>query len=194
MDRIGLRLWLLLLILDLTAAHARAAQVLGVELKRDGARFRIDMHITLDAPPPQVFRALRDYAAMPRYNPDLVAVQVEPTSEPNRARLFTTVHTCVLFFCKTIHQEQIMIATARASGGILTAELVPQNGAFAGAGRWVVDRCRDRPQACLDIQIELLPQFWVPPVIGPWLIRRKMAEEAQRSSVGLEKVALASTQ
>jgi hypothetical protein len=36
-----------------------------------------------------------------------------------------------------------------------------------------------------------VPVFWVPPVIGPWLIRKKMYEEAQRSSLGLERVALA---
>ena len=192
MDSVGFRTWLVLAILDLVTAQAYAAQVLGVQLKREGARFLIGMRIAIDAPPPYVFRALSDYAAMPRYNPDLLAVRVEPTTEPKSVRLFTTVHTCVLFFCRTIHQEQIMTASADASGGILKAELVPQSGAFTGQGRWRVDRCRaNRLQSCVDIQIELIPKFWVPPVIGPWLIRRKMYEEAQRSSAGLERVALA---
>jgi hypothetical protein len=106
--------------------------------------------------------------------------------------LFTTVHVCVLLFCKTMHQEQVMTATANARGGILQAELVPQDGAFKGMGHWVVDSCpQDRPQSCVEAQIELVPIFWVPPVIGPWLIRKKMYEEALRSSVGLEQVALA---
>lgn len=37
-------------------------------------RFEIGMHIVIDAPSAKVFKALRDYAAMPRYNPDLRAV------------------------------------------------------------------------------------------------------------------------
>jgi hypothetical protein len=170
--------------------QTRAAQVLAVQVRRDEARFQIDMHIAIDAPPLQVFRALQDYAAMRRYNPDLRSVRVEPTPAPNRVRLFTTVHTCVLLFCKTMHQEQVMTATAEAHGGRLQAELVPQSGAFGGEGHWVVTPCRARrPSTCVDIQLALVPQFWVPPVIGPWLIRRTMYDEAQHSTRGLEQVA-----
>ncbi len=159
-------------------------------MTRDGARFLIDMHIAIDGAAPEVFLALQDYAAMPRYNRDLRAVRVAATSEPNRVRLFTTAHTCVLLFCKTVHQEEIMTATAEASGGILDAELIPQHGAFAGRGRWIIRPCgRQRSPACMEIRLELIPAFWVPPVIGPWLVRRKMYEEAQRSSVGLEQMA-----
>jgi hypothetical protein len=42
---------------------------------------------------------------------------------------------------------------------------------------------------CLDVRIELVPAFWVPPVIGPWVIRRKMEEEARLTSAGLEQMA-----
>ncbi len=179
-----------LALVSLAPMQAHAAQVLGVQVRRDEARFQIDMRVAIEAAPVLVFRALQDYAAMPRYNPDLRAVRVEPTPAPNRVRLFTTVHTCVLLFCKTMHQEQIMTATAEAHGGRLQAELVAQGGAFSGAGHWVVTPCRaQRPSACLDIQLELVPQFWVPPVIGPWLIRRTMYDEAQRSTLGLEQVA-----
>ena len=180
------------LILIFAATQSDAAQVLGVQVTHEGSRFLIGMHIAIDAAPADVFRALRDYAAMPRYNPDLLAVSVEPTSEPNRVRLFTTVHICVLLFCKTMHQEQVMTATVNVAGGVLQAELLPQEGAFQGTGHWAVKSCpENRPKSCVDAQIELVPNFWVPPVIGPWLIRKKMYDEAERSSVGLEQVALA---
>ena len=41
----------------------------------------------------------------------------------------------------------------------------------------------------MDIRIELVPAFWVPPVIGPWVIRRKIDEEARRTGTGLERTA-----
>lgn len=180
----------LLTLVSLASMQVHAAQVLGVQAKRDQGRFQIDMRIAIDATPPRVFRALQDYAAMPRYNPDLRSVRVEPTTAPNRVRLFTTVHTCVLLFCKTMHQEQIMTATANARGGLLQAELVPQDSAFGGEGHWMVGPCRaEHSPTCVDIQLVLLPQFWVPPLIGPWLIQRTMLDEAQRSTLGLEQVA-----
>jgi hypothetical protein len=43
--------------------------------------------------------------------------------------------------------------------------------------------------SCLDARIELVPAFWVPPVIGAWVIRRKMVEEARYTSAGLELMA-----
>lgn len=179
-----LPLWVLLCSLP-----AHAAQVSSVHVAREGSQFLIDMHIAIDAPPTAVFRALQDYATMARYNPDLRSVRVEPDASPGRVRLFTNVHVCVLVFCKMMHQEQIMTATPSADGGALHAELVA--GDFkGGSGLWVVRPCPKAPAAsCLDVRIVLVPAFWVPPVIGPWVIRRKMAEEARRTSAGLERTA-----
>jgi hypothetical protein len=180
-------LWTLLWL----ATQACVAQDIGVHVRRDGARFLIRMQMAVNAPPPAVFRALTDYAALPRYNADLQAVRVESTTEPNRVRLFATIHTCVLLFCKTLHQEQIMTATVNAGGGVLQSEWVPQHSDFKeGHGRWTVTPCASgRLPTCMEVQIELVPAFPVPPVIGPWLIRRKMYEEAQRTGAGLEQVA-----
>lgn len=173
------------------AMQAHAAQVSDVQVTRDGGRFEIAMHIAIDASPPAVFRALQDYSAMMRYNPDLRSVRVEETGFSGRQRLFTAIHTCVLIFCKTMHQEQLMTAIPAADGGVLEAELLPHGGDFkAGSARWTVSACPTAPSmTCVDAQIELVPAFWVPPVIGPWVVRRKMAEEARRTSLGLELVA-----
>jgi hypothetical protein len=179
-------LWLLLL-----AVSVHAAEVSGVQVARDGAGFLIEMHIAIDAPAPAVFRALQDYPAMARYNPDLRTVRVESTPAPDRVRLFMTIHTCVLVFCKTMRQEQIMTATANSDGGTLHAELLPYGGDFKGGrGLWTVKPCPTaRGLTCLDVSIELVPAFWVPPVIGPWVISRKMDEEARRTGDGLEQTA-----
>ena len=175
------------------AMQAHAAQVLSVRVTRDGTRFVIGMHVAIDASPPAVFRALQDYSAMMRYNPDLRAVRVQPTGVPGRVRLFTAVHTCVLIFCKTMHQEQLMTAVANADGGVLEADLLPHGGDFKeGYARWTVGACvMTHATTCLDARIELVPAFWVPPIIGPWVLRRRMAEEARRTSAGLEVVARA---
>lgn len=180
-----------LAVLLLFALGAQAAEVSGVHVARDGARFLIDMHIAIDAPAPAVFRALQNYAAMARYNPDLRAVRVERTGTPDRVRLFTTIHTCVLIFCKTMHQEQIMTAVADADGGALYAELLPYGGDFKGGrGLWVVKPCRTvHGETCMDVRIVLVPAFWVPPVLGPWVMGRKMDAEARLTAAGLERTA-----
>lgn len=170
---------------------APAAQIRAVRVRRQGTHFTITMRVEFSAPPWAVFAALQDYAAMPHYNPDLRRVRIEPTGEPNRVRLFTTVHACVLIFCRTLHQEQIMTAMAGTHGGVLRATLVPHGGSFRGGNaRWVVRPCRTRhAPTCLDARIELQPAFWVPPLIGPWILRHKMYQEARRSGYGLQRIA-----
>jgi hypothetical protein len=183
------RRWALWVLLPF-AVSAQAAEVSGVQVARNGERFLIDMHIAIDAPAPAVFRALQDYPAMARYNPDLRAVRVERTSAPDRVRLFTTIHTCVLVFCKTMRQEQIMTATAGPDGGTLDAKLLRYGDFKRGHGLWVVKPCSTaRGLTCLDVSIELVPAFWVPPVLGPWAVRRTMDEEARRTGAGLEQTA-----
>src|SRR6185437_1886206 len=124
------------------------------------------------------------------YEPDLRALRIEPTTDPNRVRLFLTLHTCVLLFCKTIRQEQIMTTRTQADGGVLQAQFVPTRGGFRGDGRWVVAPCpASADKACMQVHIELVPLFWVPPMIGPWLIRKKMDQQALYISAGLEQLA-----
>ncbi len=173
------------------AKPAAAAPIRSVQVVRRGSHFTIFMRLAFEAPPWAVFAALQDYAAMPRYNPDLRSVRIEPTGEPGRIRLFTLVHACVLIFCRTLHQEQIMSATADAHGGTLRAALVPHRGSFrSGRASWTVRPCRSGHEpTCLDARIHLQPAFWVPPLIGPWILRQKMDQEARRSGHGLEQIA-----
>lgn len=184
------RLLAALIVLSASPSFASAAHILGVRVVRDGSRFSIDLHMTLRESPRSVFAALQDYRAMPRYNRDLRAVRVEPTSDPGVVRLFTSVHACVLIFCRTLHQTQIMTAAADAHGGTLRARLLPGGSFRSGHAGWTVRPCaQERRLTCLAMHIELEPAFWVPPVIGPWILRRKMAQEARRSGIGLARVA-----
>ncbi len=171
--------------------QAHAARVVSVRVRRSGAHFLLRMRITLDAAPAAVFQALEDYAALPRYEPDVRSLRTEPMRERDRVRLFMTLHACVLFFCKTMRQEQIMTATATGNGGVVRSELVPQGSDFRqGHGLWRVAPCASGdPASCLSVRIEVVPSFWVPPVIGPWLIREKLREQAHRASIGLEQLA-----
>lgn len=175
----------------LATTAAFGAQVMAVQAARQDNHFRIGMQIVLTAPAPAAFAALRDYAAMRRYDPEIRSIRIETTSDADRVRLFLTIHTCVLFFCKTIQQEQLMTARPEGSGGTLQADFLPAAGAFQGRGTWLVQPCAaNSARTCLTVHIELEPLFWVPPVIGPWLVRKKMQEEAGQISRGLEQTIL----
>lgn len=183
--------WPLLALVCVTF-QAHSASVASVQVSRQGARFLIGMRLRVDAPPQAVFQALQDYSALPRYTLAVRSVHVVHTATPSRVLLFTTLHACVLFFCKTMFQEQVMTASPDAHGGVLRSVLLPQGSDFKrGHGRWTVRPCTARKgPSCVDVSLMIVPAFWVPPLIGPWLIRHKMREEARLASVGLQRIAL----
>ena len=170
-------------------AHA-GARLTGVQVVRRGSRFSIAMRMTLPESPRAVFAALQDYRAMPRFNPDLRQVRVERTAHADQVRLFTAVHACVLWFCRTLRQRQLVTAAADAHGGTLRSRFLPGGSFRSGHAHWTVRPCVQVPtRTCLEVHIALTPAFWVPPVIGPWIVRIKLEQEARRSAIGLAQVA-----
>ena len=170
---------------------ADAAQRLAVRVIRDGARFEIATRMAMHAPPWAVFAALRDYTALPRYNPDIRRVRIEPTGRPGRLLVTTTFHACVLLLCKTLRQTALMTATPAVDGGVIRAVFVPGRGDFRdGQAYWRVSACRGgRNATCLQVRMSLRPAFWVPPLIGAWLLRRQLTQEARRSADGIDQLA-----
>ncbi|MHB1872576.1 MAG: SRPBCC family protein [Steroidobacteraceae bacterium] len=170
---------------------ADAAQRLAVRVTRHDTRFAIAMRIALREPPWAVFAALQDYTALPYYNPDIRRVRIEPAGRPGRLRVAMTIHACVLFLCKTLRQTAVMTATAAVDGGVIRAVIMPGQGDFrSGQALWRVSPCpTGRDPACLHVRMTLRPRFWVPPLIGAWLLRRKLTEEARRSVGGIEQLA-----
>ncbi len=173
------------------APQAHAARLLSVAVHRHGSLFLIGMRLRVAAPPAAVFRALQDYTALPRYTADVRSVRIVQLGPPGRVLLFTLVHACVLFFCKTMHLEQRMTAVPEAHGGVLRSVLLTPGSDFRkGRGRWTVRACPARgAQSCVEVRLRLVPAFWVPPLIGPWLIRRSLREQARRAAAGLQRLA-----
>ena len=188
--RAALRIAVLLTV-SVTPAFAHAgARITGVQVVRHGSRFSIAMRMTLPESPRAVFAALQDYRAMPRFNPDVREVRVERTAQADQVRLFTAVHACVLMFCRTLRQTQLVTASADARGGTLRARFLPGGSFRSGHAHWSVRPCVHAPtRTCLEVHIALEPAFWVPPLIGPWIVRTKLEQEARRSGIGLAHVA-----
>lgn len=175
------------------APSAHAARVLSVHVRHHNGQFVVRMHVLIEAPGAAAFRALQEYRALSRYNPNLRIEHLKRLTHPDRVELYSKLHACVLFFCRTIHQVQIATARATAHGGVLTVKSIRPDADFKSAGgRWTVRPCAKRAAVtCLEIRVTFVPRFWIPPLIGPWIIRDRALAATRRASVGLQRLALA---
>lgn len=152
-------------------------------------RYSVDLTVTLDATPASAFAVLTDYPNLPRINPAVVSAETMPGAPAGSTRLATHVRVCVAWFCRDLRQVQDMRAShEHHGGGHVHAEVLPALSDLKfGRADWTVWPCEQ--QTCLRFATIIEPDFWVPPVIGPWLIKRKLSEEALQTSHGIEAAA-----
>ncbi|MFT4047926.1 MAG: hypothetical protein QM661_14710 [Solimonas sp.] len=171
-------------------APATAATVDDVEVTREGARYRIELHARLDASADDAYVVFRDFHNLPRINGAVEAVEALPAVVAGNERWRTTVRVCVSFFCARMYQVQDVHDARDAQGYRLDATVVPTlSNLRYGVAAWRLDPCETR--TCLWFRAELEPDFWVPPLLGPWMIERAMRRQAQSTAQGIEKLALA---
>jgi hypothetical protein len=174
--------------LALLPLAASAADIESLQVTRDNGRYHVEMQVRLQAAAPAAYAAFTDPANLPAINPAVQKVQVLERAAEDRARLYTEVRVCAMLYCKTLHQVQDMRYAARPDGGDLHAEVQPAQSDFRyGRADWSFRA--EGAQTDMRFSAELEPAFWIPPVLGPWLVERSLREEAQRTSAGIERQA-----
>lgn len=168
-------------------AQARLLQ--GPTVHVHGDVYRVTATLTVHASVQRVFGILTDYRQTRRLNPDVVNSRVvgAPTAGHTLVRL--RIRSCLLFFCFHLHQTEEMTAvTDRSIHGVI----VPQLSSFrSGYADW-----RLQPQGAHDTRLAfataIVPRFYIPPFIGPWLLRRKLSHEIRITARRLAALAQSS--
>ncbi|MES0874746.1 SRPBCC family protein [Sinimarinibacterium thermocellulolyticum] len=181
-----MKLGLILLLTILAAPSARAAQIETLTVTRVGARFGMVLDARLDVPLDDSFRVLGDFEKLPQINDAVEAVIRLDGAPPGAQRLYTRVRVCVWLFCAHLEQVQdIWPVDDGAVRGYNAAVLPELSNLRFGHARWRLHDCGGR--TCLRFDAQLEPDFWVPPVIGPWAIERAMRREAIATALGIER-------
>lgn len=176
------------LVLALPAA-ADAFDVQSVRVSHRDDRYKVSMRVTLDAPAVDTYAVFADPARLREVNPAIREVEVLEDRGPGERRVRTRVRACVSVFCRQLGQVQDMRYHPARDGGSIEAHVLPQMSDFRyGEATWDFRAC-ESDRTCLAFDAELEPAFWIPPLLGPWLIERKLREEAIQTSQGLERLA-----
>lgn len=172
------------------SSTAVAYQLDRLEVQHEAARFSIELHVKLDVPATDAYAAFADVNRLPAINPAVKIARLIQGAPAGASRVYTDIRVCVAFFCRHLEQVQDMRYAPGASGGVISAKVIPElSNLRFGEARWTLDNCAGR--TCLVFVAQLEPAFWIPPVIGPWLIQRKLREEAMQTSAGIERAARA---
>jgi len=171
----------LVLALWLFPAGAWAATVESLEVDRAGEHYSASMRILLDVPAVQAFAVLSDLGRLSRLND---SIEVSERLADDRLRIEARI--CFAFFCKRMQQLQTV---AFGPGKRLAMTIIPaQSDLSHGEAEWRFEPLGPE-RTRLHYRTELEPDFWVPPFVGPWLVRRTLVTQAVKTAEGIERVA-----
>lgn len=166
-------------------AMIAAAQVTANEITRDGDRYEVAFDVRIAAPADRLMRYLTDYANYSEYFHSIRESTLLAGAPRAAQRVRLRLRGCVWFFCRTV--TFVKDVTAAADGEI-RARIEPRLSDFREATEyWRVTPSAGETR--LQYRAALVPDFFVPPLIGPWLLKRQIRASLISGAETLETLA-----
>lgn len=170
-----------LLIMDSTSA----AELRNIEVEHDKGRYSVNSEVWFDASVPQVFEVFRQWDLSTQFSSAIVESYDIAADQDGRPGYYVRNHGCVLFFCKSFvrqgHVELQLNEELRAIADPSVSDFRMSN------ERWTFVAEGGGTVVIYNLLME--PDFWVPPAIGPYLIKRKFRNNGGDAIDRIEAIA-----
>ena len=173
----------LLLCLLLVPWDPVGGEILDSSIAVDDGQYRVAVTARIDAPPRVVYDTITDFPGLPEVTPAIIAAEVLQVLGPGRHRIETVTKACILIFCKQVKQVQDV---EQQDAWRIEAVTLPGVSDFkSGLARWRLVPVAGGTELHFTQLFE--PDFWVPAVIGPWMIERLLLKEVVATTAYIER-------
>lgn len=177
-----------LVLLVLIPLVAGGAQVDRVSVEKVGSRYVLEGEAHIDASPGAIYRAITDYDALEKLDKGIVESRLLERIGDNVALVYTRLTGCVLFFCRNVDRIE---RVEEISEHEIVAVVVPGDGSDISYehSRWALIPGETGTRIVYQSEIE--PDFWIPAVIGPAILRGVLRRRVAQTLGNLEQAARA---
>jgi hypothetical protein len=154
-------------------ASSRAVEPVEFRAYENGGEYHVSTEVVLHAPADSVRAVLTDYVHAYRLNPSITESAILPSLDEGVVRLMTRIEECVAFYC----MNMVSVADIKElPSGDLEVAVIPELSSFrSGTAEW---RIQSQQGECrIHYELRLEPDFFIPPLIGPAIIIKKLREE-----------------
>jgi len=180
----GLLVWLL------CSTPAAGGTIHSAAVTYRSGSFIVEVDALLDVVESRARAVLTDYKHLERLIPAVEHSEILDTREAGDYRLRIVTDTCLWFYCKRLTRVQDVV---EAYDGSITAVVVPELSDFRH-GTMRLNLWQEATGTRILIRSEVTPEVWIPPLLGPWLIKRELHAEAVQTLHNLERLAAEATQ
>ena len=176
---------LLLLCGALLASGLHAAELRSVEVSEVEGHYKLTSQVWFDTDVDSIFAVFLDYDLAAHFTSFIVEARNLAPDDNGRRRFYIRNHGCIWFVCRAFerigHVEHEPRAFIRS-----TAE--PERSDFLLS----FEEWRFQPEGkgtLVAYDFEFEPKFWIPPLIGPYVIKNKLERDSADAIHRIEALA-----
>jgi uncharacterized protein YndB with AHSA1/START domain len=170
----------------LASLSVQAASIRALDVEHDGGCYRLASVTYIDAAPEAVFTVLTDYDAFIRVSSAYKESRFLKPHPDGTPVVYTRMKGCLFFFCKSISRVERL--ETQPSRFIRTTILPDQSDFTYGRSEWILEPEADGTLVTHQLAIE--PDFSVPPLLGPWLLRKSLLKHGAAAVNRIEALAV----
>jgi hypothetical protein len=169
------------------SAVAAAAAIDELEVTRERGRYSLEANARLEATPESIYAVLTDfddnaYSRISRVYKE--SRYLDPAAD-GTPLVYTRMEGCVLWHCMTLERTERLETEAPRW---IKSTALPEGSNFKHAtSEWVLEPDGDGTK--MNYRIEMEPDFFVPPIIGPWYLKRTLSQGGLRAVTRIERLA-----
>lgn len=171
------------------SAVADPADLREIAVDYENDRYTLRSEVWFAAEQRDLYRVLTDFDHYERISSAFVEAYNVAPDEQGRPRFYTRMEGCMLLFCRSLVRYGYLLLEPKRE---IVAVSQPEKSDF----RYCKERWRfeqDGEGTLLYYDFEMEPDFWVPPVIGPWIIKRTLKVDGMDAIGRIEALALGKT-
>lgn len=166
------RLLIVLIVINQSLSAGQVNQS-NVEYKNGIYSLSFDVEIETDL---EIVRTLvTDFANIDQLSDLVVESDIISAPDDISKRRLMVARACVLFFCR---EMKMVEEIGEQKKDVIVATVVPELSDFkSGTTIWRLTEMPDR-HSRIEFSSELKPDFWIPPIIGPIMVKHRLLREA----------------
>ncbi len=166
----------------LPALPAMAGEVVRHDIEFKEEHYIVNMEMLIKGNLTQVYAVMMDFNNLIQVN-DTIKVSELLFSNNKVHTVRMESEGCVLFFCKRI--KQIQLVTELGDGKIQSLTDPDESDLKFGSVQWQLKA--EDGNTRIHYHGDYVPDFWVPPLIGPAIFKSRLLEETQKTINGIEQ-------
>jgi Polyketide cyclase / dehydrase and lipid transport len=165
---------------------ASSATIRALDVTRKSGLYSLEAETYIDAAPEAIFDVLLDYDRFGRISSVYKEYGFLDPAPDGTPIVYTRMEGCLVhFFCKSMRRVERL--EAREPRYIRTTTLPEQSDFKYSMSEWTLT-----PEAMgtrMTYHLEMEPNFWVPPIVGPWLLKRTLWRGGSHAINRIERLA-----